>query len=76
MYATQVAKIPISMIESVEVTSDLNLLLRPLVQIDRLDLGDVDPQVPMDASTADADEDTQIPGCPSWTWWRGYMTLE
>lgn len=47
--------------------SDLDLLLRPLVQIDGLDLGDVDPQVSMDAGTADADEDAQIPGCPSGT---------
>lgn len=51
-------------------TSDLDLLLRPLVQIDRLDLGDVDPQVSVDAGTADADEDAQIPGRPSWTWRR------
>lgn len=49
-------------------TSDLDLLLRPLIQVDRLDLGDVNPQVSMDASTADTDEDAQIPGCPSWTW--------
>lgn len=51
-------------------TSDLDLLLRPLVQIDGLDLGDVDPQVSMDAGAADADEDAQIPGRPSRTWWR------
>lgn len=49
-------------------TTDLDLLLRPLIQVDRLDLGDVNPQVSMDASTADTDEDAQIPGCPSWTW--------
>lgn len=50
------------------VTSDLDLFLRPLVQIDRLDLGDVDPQVSMDTGTANAYEDSQIPGCPSWPW--------
>lgn len=49
-------------------TTDLDLLLRPLIQVDRLDLGDVNPQVSMDTSTADTDEDAQIPGCPSWTW--------
>lgn len=51
-------------------TSDLDLLLCPLVQIDRLDLGDVDPEVSMDTSAADTDEDAQIPGRPSWTWNR------
>lgn len=50
--------------------SDLDLLLCPLVQIDRLNLGYVDPQVSMDTSTADTDEDAQIPGRPSWTWQR------
>ena len=39
------------------VTSDLDLLLCPLVQIDGLDLGDVDPQVSVDTSAADTDED-------------------
>lgn len=43
------------------VTSHLDLLLRPLVQIHRLDLGDVDPQVSMDTGTADTDEDAQVP---------------
>lgn len=50
--------------------SDLDLFLSPLVQIDRLDLGDVDPQVSMDTSTADTDEYAQIPGRPSWPWQR------
>lgn len=45
----------------------LDLFLRPLVQIDRLDLGDVDPEVPVDAGTADADEDAQVPRGPSRT---------
>lgn len=38
-------------------TSDLNLLLRPLIQIDRFDPGDVDPEVSMNTSAADTDED-------------------
>lgn len=51
------------------VTSDLDLLLCPLIQVDGFDLGDVDPQISMDTSTADADENAQIPGSPSWTWY-------
>lgn len=39
----------------------LDLLRRPLVQVDRLDSGYVDPQVAVDSSTADADEDAQVP---------------
>lgn len=48
-------------------TSDLDLFLCPLVQVDRLNLGDVDPKVTMNTSTSDTDKDAQIPGCPSWT---------
>lgn len=61
--------------------SYLHLLLGPLVQVNRLDLGYVDPQVPVDASTADADEDSQIPGGPSGTWrkekegWCGWVKM-
>lgn len=51
-------------------TADLDLFLSPLVQIDRFDLGDVDPQVSMDASTADTDEYAQVPGRPSRSWQR------
>lgn len=51
-------------------TADLDLFLSPLVQVDRFDLGDVDPQVSMDASTADTDEYAQVPGCPSRSWRR------
>ena len=42
-------------------STDLDLFLRPLVQVDRLDLGDVDAEVAMDPRTADANKDPQVP---------------
>lgn len=39
----------------------LDLLRCPLVQVDRLDPGDVDSQVAVDAGAADAHEDAEIP---------------
>ena len=39
----------------------LDLLRRPLVQINRFDSGDVDPQVAVDAGTADTHEHPEVP---------------
>lgn len=47
--------------------SDLNLLLRPLVQVDRLDFGDVDPEISMNTGASYADKDAQVPRRPSRT---------
>jgi hypothetical protein len=42
------------------------LLVRPGVQIDRFHARDVDAHGPVDARAADAHEDADVPGCPSW----------
>lgn len=44
-----------------------NLLRCPSIQVDTLDSGDVNAQVSVDPSTPDAEENTQIPWCPSGT---------
>lgn len=49
----------------------LDLLWGPLVQVHRLDPGDVDPKVAVDPSTADAHEHAQVPGRPPRTWADG-----
>lgn len=43
----------------------LHLLVGPGIEIDRLDFADVDAHTSVDARAADADEDAQIPACPS-----------
>lgn len=45
----------------------LDLLGCPLVQIDRLDSGDVDSKVPVDPGTADTHEHPEVPGSPART---------
>lgn len=47
-----------------EAETYLDLFRGPLVQVDRLDSGYVNSQVPVDAGAADADEDSQVPGRP------------
>ena len=41
-----------------------DLLWRPRVEVDRLDPGDVDPEVPVDARTPDAQKHSEVPGGP------------
>jgi len=43
----------------------LNLLICPGIQSDRLDTGDVCAELAMEASAANAEEHTNVPGCPS-----------
>lgn len=43
----------------------LKLLVRPRVQIDRLDSADVGAHAAVDAGAADADEDADVPARPS-----------
>lgn len=45
----------------------LDLLGRPLVQIDRFDSGDVHAEVTVDPGTADTHEHPEVPGSPSRT---------
>lgn len=42
-----------------------NLLRRPSVEIDRLDLGNVNSEIPVDSGTPDAEEDAKVPRGPS-----------
>lgn len=47
----------------------LYLLMSPLVQVYRFNSWYVHAKIPMDSRTADTNEDSKIPGCPSGTWW-------
>lgn len=44
-----------------------NLLWCPCIQIDTFDPGYMNPKITVDASTTDAQENSQVPRCPSWT---------
>lgn len=44
----------------------LNLFFGPTVHRQALDFRDVGAQLAMDSSAFDADEDTQVPGGPTW----------
>jgi hypothetical protein len=45
-----------------------DLVRGPRVEVDRLDFGNVDAEIPVDPGAADAHEDAQVPRRPSWTW--------
>lgn len=47
------------------VKNALHLLVGPGIEIDRLDTADVDAHASVDARAADADENAQVPACPS-----------
>lgn len=44
----------------------LDLFLSPLVKVNRFYPGYVHPEIPVDSSTSNADEHTNVPGGPSW----------
>lgn len=56
-------------------SAHLDLLGRPLVQVDRLHPGDVDSQVAVDSGAADAHEDAEVPRGPAGTCQRANTQL-